>query len=38
MECIELLKNVYGDNLMSHSRVFEWNKRFSDGLEVLEDD
>ena len=38
MECIELLKDVYGDNLMSRSRVFEWHKRFSEGREEVEDD
>ena len=38
MECIKLLKNVYGDNLMSRSRVFEWHKRFSEGREEVEDD
>ena len=31
MECIKLLNDVYGDNLMSRSRVFEWHKRFSEG-------
>ena len=36
MECIKLLKDVYGDNLMSRSRVFEWHKRFSVGREELE--
>ena len=29
MECIKLLKDVHGDNLMSRSRVFEWHKRFT---------
>ena len=38
MECIKLLKDVYGDNLMSRSRVFEWLKRFSEGREEVEDD
>ena len=38
MECIKLLKNVYGDNLMSHSCVFEWHKRFSEVQEEVEDD
>ena len=38
MECIKLLKDVYGDNLMSRSRVFEWHKRFSEGREEVEDD
>ena len=30
MERIKLLKDVYGDNLMSRSRVFEYHKRFSE--------
>ena len=38
MECIKLLKDVYGGNLMSRSRVFEWYKRFSEGREEVEDD
>ena len=38
MECIKLLKDVYGDNLMSRSRVFEWHKRFNEGREEVEDD
>ena len=37
-ECIKLLKDVYGNNLMSRSRVFEWHKRFSEGREEVEDD
>ena len=37
MESIKLLKDVYGDNLMSRSRVFEWHKRFSEGREEVED-
>ena len=38
MECIKLLKDVYGNNLMSRSRVFEWHKRFSENPEEDEDD
>ena len=37
-EHIKLLRGVYGDNLMSCSRVFEWHKRFSEGQEEVEDD
>ena len=37
MECIKLLKDVYDDNLMSRSRVFEWHKRFGEGREAVED-
>ena len=38
MECIKLWKDVYGDNLMSRSCVFELHKRFSVGREEVEDD
>ena len=38
MECIKLLKDVYCENLMSRSRVFEWHKRFSEGRKKVEDD
>ena len=38
MECIKLLKDVYVDNLMSRSRVFEWHKRLLEGREEVEDD
>ena len=37
MGCIKLLKDVYGDNLMSCSSVFEWHKKFSEGREEVED-
>ena len=35
---MKLLKDLYGDNLMSRSRVFDWHKIFSEGREELEDD
>ena len=38
MECIKLLNDVYGNNLMSRSRVFECHKRFNEGREEAEDD
>ena len=38
MECTNFLKDVYGDNLMSRLRVFEWHKTFSEGREELEYD
>nr|CAH7740212.1 unnamed protein product [Callosobruchus chinensis] len=37
-ECFQLLKEVFGDNCMSRTRVFEWHKRFSEGREEFEDD
>ena len=38
MECIKLLKDAYGNNLMSGSRVFDWHKRLSESREEVEDD
>ena len=38
MECIKLLKDVYGDNVMSRSRVFAWQRRFNEYREGVEDD
>ena len=38
MEHIKLLRDVYGDNLMSCSRVFETLKRFSEGRVEVEGD
>ncbi|KAG5320522.1 MOS1T transposase, partial [Acromyrmex heyeri] len=37
-ECYKLLKEAYGKNSLSHARVFEWYKRFSEGRESTEDD
>jgi hypothetical protein len=31
-ECFQLLKEVYGDNVMSHTRVFEWHRWIMEGL------
>jgi hypothetical protein len=36
-ECFQLLKEVYGDNVMSRTRVFEWHKRFMESREKMED-
>jgi hypothetical protein len=38
MECFQLLKEVYNDNVMSHTRVFEWHKWFREGQEEVEDE
>lgn len=38
MECLRMLKEVFGENVMSRARVFEWHKRFSEGREEVEDD
>jgi hypothetical protein len=37
-ECFQLLKEVYGDNVTSYTRVFEWHKWFMEGWEEVEDD
>ena len=37
-ESLGMLQEVYGDETMSRSRVFEWHKRFKDGREDVEDD
>ena len=36
-EALRLLQEVYGDEMMSRSRVFEWHKRFKEGRENVED-
>ena len=33
-----MLQEVYGDETMSRSRIFEWHKRFKEGREDVEDD
>ena len=38
MDCIKLLKDVHGNNLMSRLRVFELHERFSEGREEVEND
>ena len=37
-ECLELLQQVYGNNAMSRTCVFEWHKRFKEGREEVKDD
>ena len=32
------MKNVYGDDCLSRSRIHEWFKRCQEGREALEDD
>ena len=36
-EAFKMLQLVYGDETMAQSSVFEWHKRFRDGLEEVED-
>ena len=37
MKFIKLLKDLYGDNLMSRSCVFEWHKTFTEGRREVND-
>lgn len=37
-ETLNLLREAYGEDALSRSRVFEWHKRFSEGREDVEDD
>ncbi|GFG30570.1 hypothetical protein Cfor_10488 [Coptotermes formosanus] len=37
-ETVYLLREAYGEDALSKSRVFEWHKRFSEGRENVEDD
>ena len=37
-DALGMLQEVYGDETMSRSRVFEWHKRFKEGREDVEDD
>jgi hypothetical protein len=37
-ETHEMTKNVYGDKCMSHTRCYEWFKRFKDGWQATHDE
>jgi len=37
-EALKLLQDIYGNNIMSRSRLFEWHRRFKEGREEVEDD
>ena len=37
-ETLKLLQEVYGDDTMSITRLFEWHRRFKEGREEVEDD
>jgi transposase len=37
-ETFQLIKQAYGDNALSRTRVFEWYARFRDGSDSVEDD
>ena len=36
-ECFKLLKEVYGEDVMSRTQIFEWHKCFEKGREEVED-
>ena len=37
-EALKLLQEVYGDDTMSRTRLFEWHRRFKEVREEVEDD
>ena len=37
-EALKLLQEVYGDDTMSKTRLFEWNRRLKEGREEVQDD
>ena len=37
-ETLELIKQAYGDDALSHTRVFEWHKMFKEGRDHVEDE
>jgi hypothetical protein len=38
MESHEMMENVYGDQCTSHTRCYEWFKRFKDGQQSIHDE
>ncbi|KAJ8958130.1 hypothetical protein NQ318_006066 [Aromia moschata] len=38
LQAYTMLKEVYGDECLSRTQVFEWFKRFKEGRETTEDD
>ena len=37
-EALKLLQEIYGDDTMSKTRLFEWHRRFKEGRDKVEDD
>ena len=37
-EALNFLQEVYGDDTMSRTRIYEWHRRFKEGREEVEDD
>ena len=38
LETFEFIKEAYGDDALSHTRVFEWRKMFKEGRELVKDE
>jgi len=36
-ETVEMMRQVYGDNCLSHAQIFRWYARFKSGVETTED-
>jgi len=37
-ETVEMMRQVYGDNCLSHAQIFRWYARFKSGVETTEDE
>ena len=37
-ETVELMRQVYGDNCLSHAQIFRWYAQFRSGVETIEDE
>jgi len=35
---VEMMKQVHGDNCLSHAQIFRWYARFKSGVETIEDE
>jgi len=38
IECLKLLKEIYGEDVTSRMQIFEWHKHFKNGCKKVEDD
>jgi hypothetical protein len=37
-ETVEMMRQMYGDNCLSHAQIFRWYARFKSGVETIEDE
>ena len=37
-ETVEVMRQVYGDNFLSHAQIFRWYAQFKSGVEIIEDE